>query len=62
MKKTATVAFSVPCDLLKDIDKLAEDLHVKRSALLTAMLSIIMKWKIEPTLKELLNSIYRKKE
>lgn len=45
MKKTVTKSYSIPVEIAKDIDKMAAELHISSSALITAALSVIIKWK-----------------
>lgn len=59
MKKTVTVSISLPIEISGKLDLLAEELSVSRSALLTAVVSVLIK---QDWCKSSLNSIYGKKE
>ena len=75
MKTTETVSFSLPVKLLEQVDNKATELNISRSALLTAIISVSMKWVEEASKngvlyfdtdsvqdkKNLLNSLYGKR-
>lgn len=64
MKKNTTISFSIPNTLAENIDKIVEDMHITRSAFLTALISTTLKWANEATpeeKKQLLNSVYGKR-
>ncbi len=46
MKKTVTVSISIPVELSNKLDKLGEELAVNRSALCTAIISLVLKWNL----------------
>jgi predicted transcriptional regulator len=45
MKKTTTLSFSVPVEIAEELDKLSSGLNISRSALITAILTFVIKWK-----------------
>lgn len=49
---TVTIAFSTPETLAKELDKLAEELQISRSSLLTLMISQFIKWDIPQAIKQ----------
>jgi metal-responsive CopG/Arc/MetJ family transcriptional regulator len=58
------VSISLPITLLKELDIIAEELHISRSALLTAGISFLTKWMKDSSIidkKTALNSVYGKK-
>jgi metal-responsive CopG/Arc/MetJ family transcriptional regulator len=59
MKNTTTVAISLPETLLSEIDKMAKDANISRSAIITATMSIVMQW-TKQSRTEILNSLYGK--
>lgn len=64
MKKTVTKAYSLPIPVVEHIDKIAKDMNVSASAVVTGMLSLITKWSIEATEQQktvVLNSLYGKR-
>ena len=44
MKNTVTISVSVPIDVAKQLDVIAADTNVSRSAVATAILSLAFKW------------------
>jgi metal-responsive CopG/Arc/MetJ family transcriptional regulator len=44
MKKTVTISVSLPENIVNQLDKITDDTHLSRSAVLTAILSLVMKW------------------
>jgi post-segregation antitoxin (ccd killing protein) len=56
-KNVNTIAVSVPVEVSVDLDVLAKDLHVSRSALVTALISQGLKW-----YKEGLNNAIQRRE
>jgi metal-responsive CopG/Arc/MetJ family transcriptional regulator len=44
MKKTTTIAVSLPTPIAERIDEITKELHVSRSALFTAVASLMLKW------------------
>lgn len=64
MKKTVTKAYSLPIPVVDHIETMAKDMNVSASAVVTGMLSLIIKWSAEATAqqkKDVLNSLYGKK-
>lgn len=55
MKNTVTVSISLPADVAAKLDFIALEMNISRSALCTAILSIVLKW---DCFKETFNSIY----
>lgn len=56
MKLTKTRSYSLPAPIVEQLDNLAGELNVSTSALLTGMLSIMLKW----NLKEMLENVKRR--
>lgn len=44
MKNNKTISFSLPETLAAEVDSIAADMHISRSALLTAAISVALKW------------------
>jgi metal-responsive CopG/Arc/MetJ family transcriptional regulator len=44
MKKTITISVSLPENIVNQLDAVAEDMQLSRSGVLTAILSLVLKW------------------
>jgi metal-responsive CopG/Arc/MetJ family transcriptional regulator len=44
MKNTTTIAVSLPTDVAAQLDAVSKELNVSRSAVLTAVASLMLKW------------------
>lgn len=45
-KQTMTISICIPKHLVIKLDELSEELNVSRSSVITAMLSLAIKWKL----------------
>jgi len=61
MKKTITISFSIPVTLADQLDNLSKEMNISRSAVLTSIISLVLKWNSSQK-KEVLNSIYGRGE
>lgn len=45
-KQTVTISICVPKHIVETLDNIAKDTNVSRSSVITAMLSLAIKWKL----------------
>lgn len=57
MKKTTTKSYSLPIEVAEQVEQLSAELGVSASAIITAILSIVLKWNIKEVFK---NAVHRR--
>lgn len=60
-KKTVTISISVPITVDEELQSIATETNVSKSAIATAILSLTFNWLTAQQKKDILNSMYGKK-